>query len=142
MARAQQQVRVPGLGVLKVSQRRVFTFPSGLIGFEQLRKFVVASSAAMEPLKWLISLEQPEIALPTLVPWHVDPGYELPPEFQDPETFVPLAVVAFEPSGQILVNLKAPIVLNVRTLQGRQVVIPGDRYSATHPLSIAVPRAG
>jgi len=96
----------------------------------------------MEPLKWVISLEQPEIALPTLVPWHVDPGYELPPEFQDPETFVPLAVVAFEPSGQILVNLKAPIVLNVRTLQGRQVVIPGDRYSATHPLSIVVPRAG
>ncbi len=126
---------IPGLGVVRVRPKHIFTFPNGLIGFENLKEFVLVTSTRLEPLRWLIAVEEPTIGFPVLLPWHVVPEYELPAEYSDPHTFVPLVVVTtFTGSSHIVVNLKAPILLDVRRRQGQQLILPGDRYSATHPL--------
>ncbi len=126
---------VPDLGTIRLQRKYLFTFPSGLIGFEHLKQYVIVASPELEPLRWVLAVEDPTIGLPVLLPWYVIPHYELPAEYADPQRFVPLVVVAIMPeSGTVVVNLKAPIILDLQKRQGQQVILPGDRYSATHPL--------
>ncbi|MCS6966704.1 MAG: flagellar assembly protein FliW [Candidatus Kapabacteria bacterium] len=136
--RSKQQARsiqVPGLGSIRFQQKHIFTFPTGIIGFEHLKRYVLISSPELHPLRWLIAVEEPSIAFPVLLPWYVLPHYELPSEYSDLSTCVPLVIVTLaQDPAQIVVNLKAPILLNLRTRQGQQLILPGDRYSATHPL--------
>ncbi len=137
--RRKKVLAIPGLGTVQLSPAHIFSFPSGLIGFEHLKEYVLVSSPEIEPLRWLIAVEDPTIGLPVLLPWYVLPHYELPGEYGDAQTYVPLVVVTLAAeASQITVNLKAPIILNVRTRQGQQLILPGERYSATHPLSVAV----
>lgn len=134
---------VPGLGTIRVQRKHLFTFPAGLIGFEHLKQYVVVTSPELDPLRWLLAVEDPTIGLPVLLPWYVVPHYELPPEYTDPQRFVPLVVVATMPdSCSVVVNLKAPILLDLRRRQGQQLILPGDRYSATHPLGSVERAAG
>lgn len=126
---------IPRLGTVRLSRRSIFHFPNGLIGFEQLKNYILVGSPEMEPLRWLIAVDDPTIGLPVILPWHVLPHYELPAEYADSTTYVPLVVVTLAAEAtQITVNLKAPIVLNLRSRQGQQLILPGDRYSATHPM--------
>jgi flagellar assembly factor FliW len=136
-----RSISVPGLGTIRPSRKHLFLFPAGLIGFEHLKTYCLVSSPELEPLRWLIALEDPTIGFPVLLPWYIVPHYELPAPYQDLQTYVPLVTVTLaQDPAQIVVNLKAPIVLNVRTRHGQQLILPGDRYSATHPL-IQVPSA-
>jgi flagellar assembly factor FliW len=126
---------VPGIGRIRFGRRHLFHFPAGLIGFEHLKDYVLVSTPDTEPLRWLISVEEPSIGFPVLLAWHIVPNYELPPEYSDATTYVPLVVVTLAAEvSHIVANLKAPIVLNVRTQQGQQLILPGERYSATHPV--------
>ncbi|GBD07612.1 Flagellar assembly factor FliW [bacterium HR21] len=138
MPKQKQTLIIPRLGTVRLSRRDIFHFPAGLIGFEQLKDYILVGSPDMEPLRWLIAVEDPTVGLPVLLPWYVLPHYELPAAYTDVTTYVPLVVVTLAAQAtQITVNLKAPIVLNIRSRQGQQLILPGDRYSATHPLMLS-----
>jgi flagellar assembly factor FliW len=115
-------------GEINVEDDHIFTFPNGILGFEELREFVLISEEETVPFKWLISLEKPEIGFPILSPWHLDIEYDPGNDF-DLEKQVLFAVVTLEDEkGLMTANLKAPIVFNIETQTGEQVILAKDKY--------------
>jgi flagellar assembly factor FliW len=122
-------------GSLEIEVDYVFHFKEGILGFEELRDFVLISDEDTVPFKWLISLEEPAIGFPLLNPWHIMLEYE-PGVKIDLNTEAPLVVVTLEDeNGLMTANLKAPILLNVKDMSGRQIILTSDKYSTNHVIS-------
>ena len=119
-------------GELEIEKEHIFHFENGILGFDTLHEFVLISDESTEPLKWLISVDDPGIGFPLISPWHIDLGYEPGRDF-DPETEVAMAVVTLgHEEGALSVNLKAPVLFDIEHNLGRQIILPTDKYSPTH----------
>lgn len=134
-------------GALEVGEEQVLQFPEGLIGFPNEREFVLIPHNATGFLAWLQSTRSPAIALP-VVSAHAF-GSKYPDVSIDASTTslglgnesddVALMVVLSAPQGQpATVNLLAPILVNVTTRRGAQVILDGSRFS-TRELFIREP---
>ncbi len=127
------------LGLFDVDEEEIIRFPNGLPGFEGLKKFSLVARADTEPIKWLISLEDENIALPVVDPWIVlkDYSFEL-----DEESFEELGrpkkdktlilVVVNLHSKEVSVNMAAPIVVNLENGVGAQIILDDGKYSVKH----------
>lgn len=128
-------IRTLQFGEVHIERKHIFNFPLGLLGFEELREFVLISEEETEPFKWLISIERPEIGFPLLSPWHIDLTYD-PGDEYDLEHEVLLSVITLgDEKGLMTANLKAPIVLDVRSQNGRQVILASDKYLPNYIIS-------
>lgn len=125
----------------------VIHLPSGLLGFEQVKRYVLSSNAGEEPFQWFRDQANPSLAFVVVSPFDVLPSYapDLPAEdvnylrLDSPEDALLLNIVTLRKNGRATVNLKGPIVINRFSLIGKQVVIAnaGD-YSVQHPLPTEV----
>src|SRR5579872_3665833 len=142
-----RSVATTRFGEVTIPEEDVFTFKWGLPGFGFLREFVVLAIEEQKPYVWLQSLERPEIALPLIDPWAVFENYDpqLPAvtasvlEIERPDDFCLMCVtVVGVEAEELTVNLLAPIVFNLRTRVGRQVMLEDCDYSVRTP----IPRLG
>jgi len=120
--------------------------PSGLLGFEQIKKFVLVSNPGEAPFKWLQASGDASLAFVVLSPFVAAPDYapEIPDEdvrslgLEDPEDALLLTIVTVRKGGRSTINLKGPIVINRYSLIGKQVVLSNaSEYSVQHPLPVA-----
>src|SRR2546421_10831642 len=112
------------------SNKSVITLPMGLLGFEQVKHYTLLGSAEEAPFLWLQMVEDPNLAFLVITPSVVLNSYQ--PDISEEEVkFLGLAdpkdalifnIVTIHPDGEATVNLKGPIVVNRRTLTGKQVV--------------------
>lgn len=117
--------------------------PSGLLGFEQVKKYVLSGIPGEEPFLWFRDQNDPALAFLVVSPFEVLPGYQpdLPAEdvrflgLETPDDALLLNIVTLRPRGRSTVNLKGPIVINRFSLIGKQVVLANAAdYSVQHPL--------
>ncbi len=121
-------------GKLEVNSQNVFLFKDGILGFEDLRDFVLVNAEETAPFKWLISVESPEIGFPLISPWLIDLSYA-PGKNLDLSKEVPMVVITLgDESGKMTANLKAPIILDVEEQLGSQIILPTDKYSTNYVL--------
>lgn len=120
-------------GIVDVATDNILTFADGLLGFDYLREFVLISVEETEPMKWLISLDEPSIGFPLLSPWLIDPDYDMRGQF-DASSQVAFAVVTLvNPQGKMSANMKAPIIIG-DDRNGRQIILASDKYSPTQEI--------
>ncbi|GIV49591.1 MAG: flagellar assembly factor FliW [Candidatus Kapaibacterium sp.] len=122
-------------GEILIEERFIFTFPNGLFGFEDLREFVIVRDERTEPVRWLLSVEHPELSFPVLSPYLLQRDYSAGKEYSDCQRYTPLVILTLG-SGGATANMKAPILLDVQTQRGEQIIIPSDKYSTSYPLSV------
>ena len=123
--------------------------PDGLPGFDGAREWVLErhDEAVFALLR---NVEQPAVGLLVTEPWELAPGYE--PELPDDELArigveeaadVQLLVVATisgkassgasaPASGTVWLNLAAPITVNVRTHEARQIILDRQGWPLRH----------
>ncbi|NTV52585.1 MAG: flagellar assembly protein FliW [Candidatus Firestonebacteria bacterium] len=130
-------------GEIEIAEEKLLTFPGGIIGFPNHKKFCLINRPESNPYFWLQCVDQPEWAFVVLPMQVFKPDYQL--ELKDAEktflkltpedTAVVLAVVVV-PSDphQTTVNLLAPIVINEREFLGAQVVNENGLYQTRHLL--------
>jgi Uncharacterized protein conserved in bacteria len=122
-------------GEITIDIANIFLFPNGLLGFEELKKFILISDEETEPFKWLISVEEPSIGFPIISPFYIDFDYNIGKEI-DLENNVLFVVVTLQDENKnISANLKAPIILNLQKMTGEQFLIPFEKYSTSHIIS-------
>ena len=139
-------VRSSRFGELEVPADRVLHFPQGLIGFPKARRFVILDHRPGSPFKWMLCLEQPDLAFAVVEPARMVPDYEAPlalaartlgTDPADVALFVIVTIPA-DPTA-MTVNLMAPVVVDVRTRRSRQLVLeegccdPSYRVCAPRP---------
>src|SRR5262245_25252346 len=117
-------------------------FPDGIPGFESCRQWVVLAAEEQTPLRRLHAIDGVDASFLAIDPRLVMEGYrcELTPADRrrlgaDEKTpLLWLALVMVEASGALSVNLRAPIVINPRTMLGQQVLPQNSLYPLRHVL--------
>jgi len=109
-----------------------------LLGFERITDYILLSNPEEAPFYWLQVQGDPGLAFVVVEPFFVDPHYQpdINPrdtaglDIHQPEEAILLNIVNVQGQKQPTVNLKGPIVINRRTMIGKQV-IPDNaaRYS-------------
>jgi flagellar assembly factor FliW len=122
-------------GAFDVAADQIVTFPAGLPGFEECRRFVVLSSRELEPFKCLQSVEGPSASFLAVDPRRAFPEYRcVLSEVDrvrlgnpDETSLVWLAVVTVL-DDQTVVNLRAPVVVNPVRMLGYQLMPSNSLY--------------
>ena len=129
-----------------VSGENVIQFPLGLLGFEQVKNYVLLTNPGEEPFMWLQMLDGTHKSFLLVSPFLVSRDYQ--PDIADddveflgltgPADALVVNIVTLRGGGQATVNLKGPIVINRHTMVGKQV-IPNNvsQYALNHPLPVS-----
>jgi flagellar assembly factor FliW len=119
------------------------TFPKGLLGFQHLRQFRLIEPKDAYPLKFLQSVESAEVSFICVDPASVKPDYVVPLgeevaealHLESPEEALILTLVVVpEDPRQMTTNLAGPLVLNVKTRTGYQIVLNSDKFPLRFPV--------
>jgi flagellar assembly factor FliW len=144
------------LGKMEVEESAILYLPDGLLGFEDLKRYILVEVEEFVPFLWLISVEQPEVGFAIADPkLFYAPPYEVTLSESDKDCLdiqagdpVSIFVIVSITDGgrRITANLKGPVVLNTRNRLGKQVVVYSATYSVRQGLLTAeeerVPVAG
>jgi flagellar assembly factor FliW len=137
------ELRSGRFGDFTVPADRIFELDPGLVGFPQARRFVLFDLKPGSPFKWMLSLEEPDLGFAVVEPADLVPGYQAPVaeavralscDVQDLALFV-LATIPEQPT-ELFLNLLAPIVVDLRTRRGRQLVLEDTRLDPAHRVSL------
>ena len=130
-------------GSLHVDENNLLSIPGGLLGFPEIEKFCLLDTGDDTFILWLQSVARPEIAFPVLEPKIFRPDYivrlsaqELADlELQNLSQSAVYSILTIpDDVSQMTANLKAPIVLNLKTRTARQVVLQENDYSIRQPM--------
>lgn len=112
------------------AERGVIHFPNGLFGFPDQKRFVVLASPEEAPFLRLQSVDDPSLNFLVVSPTAVADDYQ--PDVSESDTqFLGLKgahdallfnIVSIQADGEATANFKGPIVVNRRTLVGRQII--------------------
>ena len=124
-------------GPLEIEPASILTFPSGLLGFEELKRFVLLERPEIAPLEWLQSVENPQIVFTVIDPTVVFGNYQ--PELtsedwaalgipQGAPVMVRVLVTVPKDPSEMTANLLGPLVFSPEHGKGRQVVLLDSDY--------------
>lgn len=129
-------------GSCEVADESILTFPVGLLGFPEQRRYVILDHDTEAPFKWLQSVEEPELAFVILDPatFHPDYHVDVPPnalaeireEGKDLSVLVILTIPSDDP-GRITANLRGPLLISHKTKLGKQLVL-SEEFPTRHPV--------
>lgn len=130
-------------GTFEMTEESVLTFPSGLMGFPESRRYVILDHDTEAPFKWLQSLDEPALAFVIIDPdlvltnYRVEVSAEVMAEVQvQGEDDLSTAVILTIPSdnaAHITANLRGPLLMNPRTRLCKQLVL-SDEVPTRHPI--------
>jgi flagellar assembly factor FliW len=138
-------IQTTRFGTVAIEAEDVLHFPTGLVGLEDCQHWVLLADAQNDALGWLQSTARPEVALAVVTPRRFVPDYQVrivrselaPLAICRPQDAKVLVIVG-KNDRAITLNLKAPLVLNLDSRLGRQVVA-NNEYPVQHELSHETP---
>jgi flagellar assembly factor FliW len=138
------KVETKAFGSIEVDERQKIHFPSGILGFEDLKDYALMD-APQAPFYWLQSLEMPEIAFVLIDPRIFRPDYRLevdPAELEEiglddgsaerGEILVFAIITIPEDASQMTANLQGPIIISKDEKIGRQAISTNPRWQVRH----------
>lgn len=137
------QIQTSRFGFVQCSEEDLIFFPEGILGFGDLRRFVLVDDPSDEIFAWLQSCEIPQIAFPVLEPELFTANYQLNLTKHDLESLEmksvsgtrSFAIITVpEDPTQMTANLKAPIVINVAKRTARQIVLQDNNLAIREPI--------
>ncbi|NJM10244.1 MAG: flagellar assembly protein FliW [Bdellovibrionaceae bacterium] len=130
-------------GLIAITDDDIIHFPEGLLGFNELRKFVLLDDPSDEIFAWLQSCDEPGIAFPLLEPELLTANYSVQLTKHDMEILnlqtkegirsFSIITIPQDPT-QMTANLKAPIVINVAKRLARQCVLQDNSLAIREPI--------
>ena len=130
-------------GTFTVDAKDLVSFPEGLPGFEQCRRFMVLASDAIAPLQCLHAVDGPPASFLAIDPRLVLPRYRRQLATHDvarlgaqhDTALLWLALVTVDEQGHAYANLRAPVVINPERMIGFQVMPLNTLYPLRHSLT-------
>lgn len=134
-------IQTSRFGSLEVDSDRLMTFPKGLLGFPESKQYALVQTGENSGFYWLQAVDCPDLAFVVCDPRLFVPEYRIPIKADD---LVHLGVDDIE-SAQVFVivnredghltgNLQGPLLINVHTRVGNQLVLSDRRYTTRHHL--------
>ena len=133
-------IETENFGNIDIDENKIYTFENGLPGFERLKKFVIVekdSSDSNSIFRWLQSTEDPKTAFVMMDVYKIIPDYnplvydddlDSLGEISDDSLIIYNIVVIPKIVSKMSVNLKAPVVINLLTNKGMQMITKNEDY--------------
>lgn len=132
-------------GQVTLNENDLILFPEGLLGFQDLRKFILLDDPHDEIFAWLQSCELPSVAFPVLEPEIFGQYYSvqltknetelLKLQAHDKPIFMNIITIPDDPT-QMTANVKAPIVFNLKAKLARQCVLQDNNLAIREPIFV------
>ncbi len=135
------KVKTTRFGEIDIDEKDVITLPAGIIGFPELKQYVLLDHDQDSPFKWLQALEDGAIAFVLINPLLFKPDYlvevneaEVADLGIEAEEDAVVSVIITMPSDpqKMTANLKAPVVFNLKNHKGRQIILNTSEYTTRH----------
>ncbi|MCQ2743456.1 MAG: flagellar assembly protein FliW [bacterium] len=131
-------------GEIEVEEERVFDFKLPIIGFGELRKFVILDTSKDSFFKWLQSTEDPSLAFPIISVFSMDVEYSIDLadevveklDIKNVESLLVMNIASIpqdNPHGTTI-NLLAPLIFNLEKQVAGQIILSGSGYDISFPL--------
>jgi flagellar assembly factor FliW len=131
-------------GEIEYEEKDIMIFKKGIPGFEGLKKFILFPVEGNEVFSILHSIEDESIGLVVTSPFSIVEDYEFKLgeektkelQIESYENVVVLNTVTLSSKVEnMTMNLKAPIVINIKMKLGEQIILDNPKYSIRYPLS-------
>jgi flagellar assembly factor FliW len=135
------KVKTTRFGDVDVKDEDAIELPQGLIGFPELKRYVLLDHDKDSPFKWLQSLDDGAIAFVLINPLLFKPDYEVEVtesevaelDLTNEEDAVISAIITMPTNPQnMTANLKAPLVFNLQNRKGKQIILNDSQYTTRH----------
>ena len=126
-------------GTIDIADEKIITMEKGMIGFPELKHFALIFDEEKKDKKfkimWLQSMDDGNIAFPVIDPIHFIEDYNpsvneeiIAPlgDMTEEHTYILVTVTVPKRVEDFSVNLKAPIVINMDTHKGAQIISEDD----------------
>jgi flagellar assembly factor FliW len=128
-------------GPLEVDEHRLISFPKGILGFPDQPRYALIQTAENSCFYWLQAVERADLAFVVCDPRLFVPDYCVPVKLEelsqihlaDPSA-AQVFIIVNKVESVLTGNLQGPLVVNVQTREGRQLVLSDRRYSTRQPL--------
>lgn len=135
------KVKTTRFGEIDVKETDVIELPAGLIGFPDLKQYIMLDHDKDSPFKWLQSLNDGAIAFVLINPLLFKPEYtvevteaEVSDLTLEAEEDAVISVIITMPANpqNMTANLKAPLVFNLKNKKGKQIILNNPAYTTRH----------
>jgi len=135
------KIKTERFGEVAFTSEDILFFPRGIPAFEDKHQWILAGSDD-SAIRWLQSLDDSALALPVTSPDAVQPDYNARIPEDDlnlvgtfnPAELALLIVVSIPESApwNMTANLRAPILINIKTRRAVQVIALNEEYPVKH----------
>jgi flagellar assembly factor FliW len=116
-------------GELLVPEEKIITFKDGIPGFPESKRFFILDHKDT-PLKWLQSIDEPELAFIIAESNTIEPSFSVKLDKSvkdyleiDREEDVLVFLILRVENGKVVANFNGPLVFNTEKMLGVQVII-------------------
>ncbi len=126
-------------GQVDIKDEHIINFENGIPGFEKYKRYSILDIEGSKVFKCLQSIDESQVSFIIVNPWDVIDDYEIDIKDSEIESiaendlsniFVYSVVNISE--DRVTCNLMAPIIVNVKTHNGKQFVPQSSKYSIKH----------
>ncbi len=128
-------------GGIEVDDQRFLNFPKGLLGFPDDREFALIQTGQDSAFYWMQAVHRPELAFVVCDPRMFVADFRITIKPEDLSAIgltdvggTQIFVVVNKVDDMLTGNMQGPLVINVATRVGKQLVLSDKRYSTRHPL--------
>lgn len=130
-------------GEIEINDQKIITFPLGMPGLEETKKFVLLQNDESKPINWLQAIDNPVISLPVIDPFELFPDYTFDISDDDinelsitdtEDLHVVNVMVIPDQIENMTVNLAAPVLINIKLYLGKQIIIDGRDCPLRQPV--------
>ncbi|GAA0782684.1 flagellar assembly protein FliW [Hathewaya limosa] len=130
-------------GDINYDESEIIEFPKGVLAFEHLKKFIKFSIEGNEIFQVLHSIEDPATGFVVASPFFVNNNYELRLsdstlerlKIDSPENVLVLGIVNVNSDmKKTTINLRAPVIINIKEKLGEQIILGTEKYKIKTPI--------
>lgn len=137
------KIQTTRFGTVTVDEKEILTFPEGLLGFANRKRFFIYNSDRNLPFFWLHSADDPKLAFVICDPRMFFPDYKVPVRKEelsvlaakDQSSLITCVIISISRDPfSMTANLQGPLVINTANYLGKQVVLMDGSYGTRHPI--------
>ena len=140
------KIKTTRFGIITIEEEKIITMLFGMLGFPDVKRFVILQHKENSPFFWYQSVDDPMLAFVIMSPFLFKPDYnvdvenvlkEMPWNEEEKRNNLELYVVVNIPKGapdKMTANLIGPILINNKIHQAVQMVISDSPYTHKFPL--------
>lgn len=131
------KIQSPILGEVEALESEILTFENGLPGFENEKNFILLSIEGNEVYQLLQSTNSKEVGFVTANPYLFISDYTFDLDestvealnIESEEDIIVLTIVTVkEPFNASTVNIKAPVIINMKSKKAKQCILENTDY--------------